>query len=86
MVRAVFGSEIKGGEVGFVDFAEAEGVWNEAFTSFNFDEVFPVLPAVVEGETDGVFVVVGFEVPLAAICITGIECHDNVVLIDGLNF
>ena len=39
--------EIEGGEVGFVDFAEAEGVGNEAFTSFYLDEVFALLPAVV---------------------------------------
>ena len=73
--RAKLGLEFEGGEVGFVDFAEAEGVWDEAFTSFDFDEVFSVLPAVVEGEANGVFVVVGIEVPLAAIGITGIECH-----------
>lgn len=84
--RAVFGSEIESGEIGFVDFAEAEGVGNEAFASFDFDEVLAGLPAVVEGEADGIFVVVGFEVPLATIGITGIECHVDVVLIDGLNF
>ena len=80
------GLEFEGGKVGFVDFAEADGVGDEAFASFDFDEVFVISPAVVEGETDSVFIVVGFEVPLAAIGITGIECHDGVVLIDGLNF
>ena len=60
--RAKFGLEIEGGEVGFVDFAEAEGVGDEAFMSFDFDEVFSVLPAIVEGEADGIFVIVGFEV------------------------
>ncbi len=40
--------------------------------SFDFDEVFTVLPAVVEGETNSVFVVVGFELPFAAVRITGI--------------
>ncbi len=52
--RAIFSLELEGGEVGFVDFAEAEGVGGEAFTSFDFDEVFSVLPAVEEGEADGV--------------------------------
>ena len=54
---------------------EAEGLGDEAFTSFDFDEVFSVLPAVIEGETNGVFVVIGIEVPLPAIGITGIVCY-----------
>lgn len=70
--RAKFSLEIEGGEVRFVDFAEAEGVWDEAFMSFDFDEVFSVLPAVVESEADGIFVVVGIEVPLSTVGITGI--------------
>ncbi len=48
-------------EAGFVDFAEAEGVGGESFTSFDFYEVFVPLSAVVEGETNGVLVVVGFK-------------------------
>jgi len=51
--------EIEGGEVRFADFAEAEGVGDEAFASFDFDEVFAELPAILEGEANGVFVVVG---------------------------
>ena len=51
--RAASGLEFEGEEVGFVDFAEAEGVGGEAFTSFDFDEVFAGLPATVEGESDG---------------------------------
>ena len=39
--------EFKGGEVRFVDFAEAEGIWNEAFTSFDFDKVFAIEVAIV---------------------------------------
>ena len=39
--------KFKGGEVRFVDFAEAEGVWNEAFTSFDFDKVFAIEVAIV---------------------------------------
>ena len=35
--RAKFGLEFEGWEVGFVDFAEAEGVGDEAFMSFDFD-------------------------------------------------
>ena len=75
MTKKVFqkiNSEIEGGEVGFVDFAEAEGVGDEAFVSFDFDEVFAVLPAIIEGEADGVFIVVGFELPFAAVGITGV--------------
>ena len=49
--RAKFGLELEGGEVGFVDFAEAEGVGDEAFASFDFYEVFATLPTVIEGET-----------------------------------
>ena len=37
MYRAKFGLELEGGEVGFIDFAEAEGVGGEAFASFDFD-------------------------------------------------
>ena len=69
------GLEVEGGEIGFVDFAEAEGVGDEPFASFDFYEVFAPLPAVVESEADGIFVVVGIEVPLSAIGITSIECH-----------
>ena len=58
--RAKFGLELEGREVGFVDFAEAEGVGDETFTSFDFDKVFSVLP-VVDGEADGIFVVVDFK-------------------------
>ena len=54
------GLEFEGGEVGFVDFAEAEGVEDEACTSLDFDKVFSVLP-VVDGEADGFFVVVDFK-------------------------
>ena len=53
--------EIEGGEVGFVDFAEAEGVGDKTFASFDFYEVFAPLPAVVESEADSIFVVVGFK-------------------------
>ena len=70
--RAVFGSEVEGGEVGFVDFAEAEGVGDEDFMSFDFDKVFLPLPAVVEGETNGVLVVVGFKIPFTTISVTGV--------------
>ena len=45
--RAKFGLEVEGGEVGFVDFAEAEGVGDKTFASFDFYEVFAPLPAVV---------------------------------------
>ena len=45
--RAKFDLELEGGEVRFVDFAEAEGVWNEAFTSFDFDKVFAIEVAIV---------------------------------------
>ena len=45
--RAKFGLELEGGEVGFVDFAEAEGVGDEAFASFDFDEVFAIEVAIV---------------------------------------
>jgi len=37
--RAVFGSEFEGGEVGFVKFAEAEGIGDEAFASFDFNVI-----------------------------------------------
>ena len=47
--RAKFGLELKGGEVRFVDFADSEGVGHEPFASFDFNEVFTSLPAVVEG-------------------------------------
>ena len=70
--KAKFGLEFEGGEVGFVDFAEAEGVGGESFTSFDFYEVFAPLPAVVEGESDGVFVVVGFKIPFTTISVTGV--------------
>lgn len=63
--------EFEGWEVGFVGFAEAEGVEDEAFTSFDFDEFFSVL-TVVEGEANGIFVVVGIEVPFASVGISGI--------------
>ena len=45
--RAKFGLEFEGGEVGFVDFAEAEGVGDEAFSSFYLDEVFAIEVAIV---------------------------------------
>ena len=45
--RAKSGLEVEGGEIGFVDFAEAEGVGNEAFTSFYLDEVFAIEVAIV---------------------------------------
>jgi hypothetical protein len=64
--------EVKDVKIGFVDFAEAEGVGDEAFTTFDFDEVFAPLPAVVEGETNGVFVVVGFKIPFTTISVTGV--------------
>ena len=70
--RAKFGLELEGGEVGFVDFAEAEGVGDEAFASFDFYEVFATLPTVIEGETNGVFVVVGFKIPFTTIGVTGV--------------
>ena len=70
--RAKSGLEVEGWEVGFVDFAEAEGVGDEAFTSFDFDKVFSVLPAVVEGEADSIFVVVGFKIPFTTISVTGV--------------
>ena len=47
--RAKFGLELEGGEVGFVDFAEAEGVGDEPFASFDFYEVFVIASAVVKG-------------------------------------
>ena len=44
--RAKLGLELEGGEIGFVDFAEAEGVGDEAFMSFDFDIIaFGALPA-----------------------------------------
>ena len=70
--RAKFGLEFKGWEVEFVDFAEAEGVGDEAFASFDFDKIFAPLPAVVEGETNGVLVVVGFKIPFTTISVTGV--------------
>ncbi len=45
--RAKFGLEVKGGEVGFVDFAEAEGIGDEPFASFYLDEVFAIEVAIV---------------------------------------
>ena len=69
---AVVVLEVEGWVVGFVDFAEVEGVWDEAFTSLDFYEVFAPLPAIVEGEADGVFVVVGFKLPFPTVSITGI--------------
>ena len=35
--RAKFGLELEGREVGFVDFAEVEGIGGEPFASFDFD-------------------------------------------------
>ena len=70
--RDKFGLAFEDGEVEFVDFAEAEGVGDETFVSFDFDKVFAPLRAVVEGETNGVLVVVGFKVPFASGGITGI--------------
>lgn len=52
-MRAVFGSEIKGGEVGFVDFAEAGGIVSQS------DEVI-VMILIGEEEVDSAFVVVVF--------------------------
>ena len=66
------GLEFKGGKVGFVDFAEAEGVGDKTFASFDFYEVFAPLPAVVEGETNGVLVVVCLELPFTAVRVTDI--------------
>ena len=77
--RAKFGLKFEGGEVGFVDFAEAEGVGDETFVSFDFYEVFAPLPAVVKSETKSVLVVVGFKVPFASGGITGIDCYDCIV-------
>lgn len=68
--------EVEGGEVGFVDFAEAEGVGDEAFVSFDFDKVFAISPAVEEGESQGDFIVVGFELPFSAVGVTGVLCHN----------
>lgn len=73
--RAKSGLEFESGEVRFVDFVEAEGVGDEAFASFRLwrfacKELFATLPAVVEGETNGVLVVVGFKVPFASVCVT----------------
>ena len=70
--RAKFGLELEGGEVGFVDFAEAEGVGDETFVSFDFDKIFVPLPAVVESEADSIFVVVCFKLPFPTVGITGI--------------
>ena len=64
--------KFKGWEVGFVDFAEAEGVGDKTFASFDFYEVFAPLPAVVEGETNGVLVVVGLKIPFTTISVTGV--------------
>lgn len=63
---AVLSLELEDWEVGFVDFAEAEGVGDEPFASFRLwrfscKELFAPLPAVVEGEANGVLVVVGFK-------------------------
>ena len=71
-IGRLVGLEVEGWEVGFVDFAEAEGVGDETFASFDFYEVFAPLPAVVEGESDGVFVVVGFKIPFTTISVTGV--------------
>ena len=71
-IGRLVGLEVEGGEVGFVDFAEAEGVGNKTFASFDFYEVFAPLPAVVEGESDGIFIVVGFKLPFSTVGITGI--------------
>lgn len=67
--RAVLGLEIEGWEVGFVDFAEAEGIGDKAFTSFDFDEVFIIAPTVVKSEVDGAIVVASL---LRFICSYGI--------------
>lgn len=64
--------EVKDVKIGFVDFAEAEGVGGESFMSFDFYEVFAPLSAVVEGETNGVLVVVGFKLPFPTVGIIGI--------------
>ena len=40
--------------------------------TFNFDEVFSVSPAIVEGETNSVLVVVGFKLPFAAVSVRGV--------------
>ena len=64
--------EVEGWVVGFAYFAEAEGVGDVAFVAFNFDEVFSVLPAVVDGDVDGVLVVVGFKIPFTTISVTGV--------------
>ena len=48
--RAKLGLEVEGWEVGFGDFAEAEGVWDEAFAFFDFDEDFGVASALEEEE------------------------------------
>ena len=71
-IGRLVGLDVEGGEVGFVDFAEAEGVGDEAFASFDFYEVFATLPTVIEGETNGVFVVVGFKIPFTTIGVTGV--------------
>ena len=70
--RAESGLEVEGWEVGFVDFAEAEGVGDKTFASFDFYEVFAPLPAVVESEADSIFVVVGFKIPFTTISVTGV--------------
>ena len=77
--RAKFGLELEGGKVGFVDFAESEGVWDESFMSFYFDKVFIVAPAVVEGEAKSTLVVVGFKIPFASGGITGIDGYYCIV-------
>ena len=70
--RAESGLEVEGWEVGFVDFAEAEGVGDKTFASFDFYEVFATLPTVIEGETNGVLVVIGLKIPFTTISVTGV--------------
>lgn len=46
-MKALSHLELEGGEVGVVDFAETESVGYEAFSPFDFYEVFAELPVVV---------------------------------------
>ena len=51
-----------------------EGIWDKTFVSLDFDKIFAVL-SVIEGENDGVFVIVSFESPFSAIGVTGVLCN-----------
>lgn len=66
--------EVEGGKVRFVYFALAEGKYDKTNGTLDFNKIFALL-LTLEGKKDGVFVVVDFESPFAAISIKGEFCH-----------